>query len=72
MDLSERQALLNEYASTSRAFSDAVERLRKLNAEAEPFIQALADAGTAHRTCERSRIQLDKYLRNSGARPLLN
>ena len=26
------------------------------------FIRALADAGTAHRACERSRIRLDKYL----------
>jgi len=61
--MSERQELLIEYAATSRAFSDAVERLRNLSADAEAFIRALADAGTAHRTCERSRIKLDKHLR---------
>ena len=61
--MSERQELLNEYAATSRAFSDAVERLSHLTADGEAFIRALADAGTAHRTCERSRIKLDKHLR---------
>lgn len=57
-----RQKLLNEYAVTSRAFSDAVERLRKLDNDAEAFIRGLAEAGTSHRACERSRIKLDKYL----------
>jgi len=58
----ERQKLLNEYAATSRAFADAVERLRRPNAEAEAFIRALAETGTAHRACEHSRIKLDKHL----------
>ena len=57
----ERRKLLNEYAATSRAYSDAVERLCHLGT-GEAFIRALADAGTAHRACERSRIRLDKYL----------
>ena len=61
--MSERQELLNEYAATSRAFADAVERLSHLPADGEAFIRALADACMAHRTCERSRIKLDKHLR---------
>jgi len=58
---SDRQELLDQYAATARAFSDAVERLRHLT-ETEAFIRALAEAGTAHRACERSRIRLDKHL----------
>jgi hypothetical protein len=58
----ERQELLNQYAATCRAFSDAVERLRDLNTDVEGFIRALAEAGTAHRACERSRVRLDKHL----------
>ena len=58
----ERQKLLNEYAATSRAFSDAVERLRRLSTDVEAFIRALAEVGTAHRACERTRIRLDKHL----------
>jgi len=57
-----RQKLLNEYATTSRAFSDAVERLRQLDTDLEAFIRGLAAAGTAHRACERSRIKLDRHL----------
>ena len=63
----ERQKLLDEYAATSRAFADAVERLRRPNTEVEAFIRALAEAGTAHRACEQSRIRLDKYLAQRGA-----
>ena len=58
----ERQKLLNEYAATSRAFSDAVDRLRNLSKDPEAFIRALGEVGTAHRVCERSRIKLDKFL----------
>jgi hypothetical protein len=58
----ERQKLLNEYAAMSRAFSDAVERLRYLNTDGEAFIRALDEAGTAHRACEQSRIRLHKHL----------
>jgi DNA repair exonuclease SbcCD ATPase subunit len=58
----ERQKLLNEYAATSRAFSDAVERLRCLNTDIEALIRALDETGTAHRACEQSRIRLDKHL----------
>ena len=58
----ERQKLLNEYAATSRAFSDAVEELRRVNIEVEAFIRALDKAGTAHRACEHSRIKLNKHL----------
>jgi hypothetical protein len=61
----ERQALLNEYAATSRAFSDAVERLRHLDTDVEAFILALAETGTAHRACEKSRIRLDKHIAQS-------
>ena len=58
----DRQILLNEYAATSRAFCDAVERLRHLNTDVEAFIRALDEAGTAHRACEQSRIKLNKHL----------
>ena len=58
----ERQTLLDEYAATSRTFADAVERLRCPNTEGEAFMNSLAEAGTAHRACERSRIKLDKDL----------
>jgi len=62
----ERQKLLNEYAVTSRALSDAVERLRHVNADAEGFIRALAETGTAHRACQRSRMRLNKHLAQRG------
>ena len=58
----DRQELLDQYAATTRAFSDAVERLRHLNTDAEAFIRALDEVGTAHRACERSRVRLDKHL----------
>ena len=48
----ERQKLLNDYAATSRMFSDAVDRLRFLNTDVERFILRLAETGTAHRACE--------------------
>jgi hypothetical protein len=67
MTREERQKLLDDYAATSRAFSAAVEWRRHLNADGEAFFRALADAGTARRTCERSRIRLDRHL--SGLRP---
>jgi len=57
-----RQKLLDEYAASSRAFADAVERLRQLDADVEAFIRGLAAAGTAHRACERSRIKLERHL----------
>ena len=58
----QRQELLNQYAATSRAFSDAVERLRHLNTDTEAFIRALDEVGTAHRACERSRVRLEKQV----------
>jgi hypothetical protein len=58
----ERLRLLTEYAATSRAFSDAVERLRPAAGDGEAFIRALEETGTARRACERSRIKLDKHL----------
>jgi hypothetical protein len=60
--MEERQKLLNEYAATSRAFSDAVEGLRLLNNDIEAFIRALDKVGTAHRACERSRSRLNRHL----------
>ena len=60
--VSDRQELLDQYAATSRAFSEAVERLRHLNAGVEAFIHNMDEVGTAHRACERSRIRLDKHL----------
>jgi hypothetical protein len=65
--IEERQKLLDEYAATSRAFCDAVERLRRPNTEVEAFILGLAEVGTAHRACEQSRIKLDKCLAQRGA-----
>jgi hypothetical protein len=63
MEISEeRRKLLSEYAATSRAFSDAVERLRCADTGVEAFIRALGETGTAHRASEHSRIKLDKYL----------
>jgi len=70
MMIEKRQELLNEYASTSRAFSDAVERLRDVNTDVEAFILALAEAGATHRACEQSRIRLDKNLASSTHDPL--
>ena len=58
----ERQQILNEYATTSRAFADAVERLRVSINDREAFIRALSETGTARRLCERLRIKLDKHL----------
>jgi hypothetical protein len=58
----ERQKLLKEYAETSKAFSNAVDRLQHVNSDTEAFIRALGEAGTAHRASERSRIRLDKHL----------
>jgi len=58
----ERQRLLDEYAAKSRAYSDAVERLRRPTNDVEAFIRALAETGAAHRACERSRIQFDNHL----------
>ena len=62
MTLLNRQELLDQYAATSRAYSDAIERLRNPNTDGEAFIRALDEVGTAHRACERSRISLDKHL----------
>lgn len=58
----ERQKLLNAYAANSRAFSDTVDRLRFLGSDVERFILGLAQTGTAHRACERSRLTLQKHL----------
>jgi hypothetical protein len=66
----ERQKLLNEYAARSREFSDAVERLRCLNADVEGFIHALNETGTAHRACEQSRLRLIHYLAQQQRPPL--
>lgn len=61
----ERQKLLDDYAVASRVFSDAVDRLRFLNTDVERFILGLAEAGTAHRSCERSRLMLKRHLSQS-------
>ena len=61
----DRQQLLNEYAASSRKFSDAVCRLQYLSADPEPFIRALGEAGTAHRACEKSRIRLGNHLKET-------
>ena len=58
----ERQRILTEYAATSRAFADAVEKLRCLSGGVEGFIHDLEEVGTAHRACEHSRVRLDKHL----------
>ena len=58
----ERQNLLEDYVATSVAFSTAVQRLRTVQTDTEAFIVALAETGTAHRACERSRIRLSKHL----------
>lgn len=68
----ERQKLLDEYAATSRAFSDAVERLRGCNDDVESFIRALADAGSAHRAAEQSRIRLDKHMARRARPPAMS
>jgi hypothetical protein len=66
----QRQKLLNEYAATCRVFSDAVDRLRFLNTDVERFIRALAETGTAHRACERSRLTLKKHLAKASEVPI--
>ena len=58
----ERQNLLEDYVATSMAFAAAVQRLRTVQTNIEAFILALAETGTAHRACERSRIRLSKHL----------
>ncbi len=58
----EIERLLNEYAANSRAFAESVERLRHVTVNTEAFISALAEAGAAHRVCERSRIAVDRHL----------
>jgi hypothetical protein len=60
--ITKRQSLLEEYVATSLAYATAVQRLRTLETDVEAFILALAEAGTAHRACERSRIRLSKHL----------
>jgi|tagenome__1003787_1003787.scaffolds.fasta_scaffold20224073_1 hypothetical protein len=62
---SDREQVLARYAAESRAFSDAVEHLRKVHGDTEAFIKALVTVGAAHRACEHSRIALDKQLRNA-------
>ena len=57
-----RQSLLDEYVATSLAYAAAVQRLCTLQTNTEAFIVALAETGTAHRACERSRIRLSKHL----------
>ena len=58
----ERLKILDEYAMTSRLFSDAVERLRHSTTDSERFICALAETGTARRACERWRKKLARHL----------
>lgn len=58
----ERQNLIEDYVATTLAFSTAVQRLRAVQTNVEAFIVALADTGTAHRACERTRIRLSKHL----------
>jgi hypothetical protein len=58
----EGQKLLNEYAATSRAWANAVERLARIEDDIEGFIRALDEAGNAQRASERSRIRLDRHL----------
>ncbi len=64
--ISPRQQLLDDYALASRAFAETVERLRAAGPGTEEFIRTLDETGTAHRACERCRIQLNKLL---AARP---
>jgi hypothetical protein len=64
--MTEKQRLLEEYAASSKAFADAVERLRVCSDDVENFIHLLDEAGTAHRASEQSRIRLNKYLAQPG------
>jgi hypothetical protein len=64
----ERQNLLNDYVATSLAFATAVQRLRAVQTNMEAFILAMAETGTAHRACERSRIRLSKHLAGGSGR----
>ena len=67
MRSNEKQKLLDEYASASRAFADSVERLKDPGVDGEAFIRALAEVGTIHRAAERARINLNKHLASLGA-----
>ncbi len=58
----EQHRLLAEYAHAAHYFADTVDRLEEQASNVEAFIEALETTGTAHRACERSRIQLTKYL----------
>ena len=64
MGTTERQDLIDDYAATSLTFSAAVQRLRTVQTDVEKFIAALAEVGTAHRACERSRLRFSKHLSN--------
>ncbi|MEI9813136.1 MAG: hypothetical protein WDO18_10940 [Acidobacteriota bacterium] len=57
-----QKLLLAAYAEAAHKFSDSVDRLQEKATNAEAFIEALEATGTAHRACERSRVQLQKYL----------
>jgi hypothetical protein len=61
----ERQHLLHQYAEAARELASAVERLQNWNGKTEAFIDALDEAGTAHRHCDKSRAKLNKYLATS-------
>ena len=61
----DRQRFLDDYAATSREFSDAVCRLQNLTTDTETFIRALGETGTAHRACVKSRIRLGNHLKDT-------
>lgn len=58
----EQQRLLAEYAHAAHHFAETVDQLQEQASNVEGFIEALEATGTAHRACERCRIQLTKYL----------
>ena len=58
----EEARLLNEYSQAARHFAETVDRLQVTASNTmERFIEALEATGTAHRACERCRIQLKRY-----------
>jgi hypothetical protein len=58
----EQQRLLADYAHAAHHFAETVDHLQEQASNVEGFIEALEATGTAHRACERARIQLTKHL----------
>ena len=55
----------NAYAATRKAYSGAIERLRRLDNDAGACFRTFAEIGTSNRAREQSGIRLDQTLGHS-------